>query len=332
MRCKGGKIYTDVALNLDVELSALACAKNVVGDYQITFDTCNAGLGKLYLLGFKINGEFVKHIEICFNDERSSVFYSRHFINGFAIQCENGFYLFKNISYKFSNFTDSIKESDRRGFLSSGIYVKPYDLYTKAKQTEVFKSLYNMAPPSDMYYLSRGHLSPDADFIFTSGQFATYFYLNVMPEFQIINQGNWLRVERLARNIAIAAKTNIDVISGGQEVLYYRHNETNLEYPFYLEPLGKFIEVPKYIYKILINELQKTAIVLVTVNDPFLKSPPADFCTNICTQTGIVYPGPLQDLDKGYTICCSLASFKSVAKNIPTLNDYAVMNLKGVTY
>lgn len=183
-----------------------------------------------------------------------------------------------------------------------------------------------------MYYLSRGHLSPDADFIFSSGQFATYFYLNVVPEYQIINQGNWLRVERLARNVAFVAKTNLDVITGGQEILSYNNTATNLEYPFYLAPLERFIEVPKLIYKILINEREKTAIVLITSNDPYLKSKPTDFCTNICSEVGLVYPGTLQDLDKGYTICCSLASFKTVARNLPTLSEYATMSLSGVTY
>jgi hypothetical protein len=226
----------------------------------------------------------------------------------------------------------SIKESERRGFLSSGIYVKPYDLYTKAKQTDVFLSLLNLVPPSDLYYLSRGHLSPDADFIFTSGQFATYFYLNVMPEFQIINQGNWLRVERIARNVAIATQTTISVVTGGQELLYYRHTTTNLEYPLYLDPIAKFIRVNKFIYKILINERDKTAIVLVTCNDPYLKSPPPDFCPNICVSAGLTYPGVLQDLDKGYTICCSLASFKLAAKDLPVLGEYTTMNLRGITY
>lgn len=216
--------------------------------------------------------------------------------------------------------------------MSSGIYVKPYNLYTQAKQTDVFLSVFNIVPASDMYFLSRGHLSPDADFIFTSGQFATYFYLNVMPEFQIINQGNWLRVERLARNVAIAAGKDIDVITGGQELLYYRHTTTNLEYPFYLDPIGKFIEVPKFIYKILINEREKTAIVLITCNDPYLKTAPQDFCPNICTTTGLTYPGVLQDFDKGYTICCSLPSFKKVATNLPALPDYVTMNLKGIIY
>jgi hypothetical protein len=189
-----------------------------------------------------------------------------------------------------------------------------------------------MTPTSDMFYLSRGHLSPDADFIFTSGQFATYFYLNVMPEFQIINQGNWFRVEKIARNVAIAAQTNIAVVTGGQELSYFRHTNTNMEYPLYLEPIGKFIEVSKFIYKILINERDKTAIVLITSNNPYLRTPPVDFCTNICVSAGLTYPGVLQDLDKGYTICCSLPSFKKVAKNIPTLPDYATMSLKGIVY
>jgi hypothetical protein len=330
LKCRSGKSFLDVASNKLVTLSKLNCSKNVVGDFQKTEEACAAGLGKIYLIGFKINDEFVKQIEICFNDASASLIYSRHKINGMAIKCKK-FYFNWLTTLILAIFADSIKESDRRGFLSSAISVKPYDLYTKTFQSEMFKTVLNLIPPSDMYYLSRGHSSPDADFIFTSGQFATYFYLNAMPEFQIINQGNWLKVERLARNVAILERTYIDVITGGHEILSLPHMQTAVRSNLFLNAVGKFIEVPKYIWKILINQRDETAIVLVTSNNPYLANP-IDICKNICVDVGLTYPGVLQDNDKGYTICCSLVSFKAVVQNIPTLPDYDEMILKGVTY
>lgn len=53
-------------------------------------------------------------------------------------------------------------------------------------------------------YLSRGHLSPDADFLLGTWQDLSYFYINTAPQWQTINAGNWLRLENLIRNFAIS--------------------------------------------------------------------------------------------------------------------------------
>lgn len=57
-------------------------------------------------------------------------------------------------------------------------------------------------------FLSRGHLAPDADFLFGSWQFATYFYINAAPQWQSINGKNWLTVEKLVRSLGIKACIN----------------------------------------------------------------------------------------------------------------------------
>lgn len=51
-------------------------------------------------------------------------------------------------------------------------------------------------------YLSRGHLAPDADMLFSSWKVPTYFFINVAPQWQKINAGNWLKVENEVRKAA----------------------------------------------------------------------------------------------------------------------------------
>lgn len=51
-------------------------------------------------------------------------------------------------------------------------------------------------------FLSRGHLAPDADFLFAAWQYATYYYSNVNPQFQTINAGSWLQFEKAVRDLA----------------------------------------------------------------------------------------------------------------------------------
>ena len=51
-------------------------------------------------------------------------------------------------------------------------------------------------------YLAKGHLSPDAAFIYQAEQYATYYFINVAPQFQSFNGGNYKQLERGSREIA----------------------------------------------------------------------------------------------------------------------------------
>ncbi len=47
--------------------------------------------------------------------------------------------------------------------------------------------------------LARGHLAPDAAFIYDAFQEATYYFINVAPQFQAFNNGNWKALEMKTR-------------------------------------------------------------------------------------------------------------------------------------
>ena len=51
-------------------------------------------------------------------------------------------------------------------------------------------------------YFAKGHLSPDAAFIYQAEQYATYYFINVAPQFQSFNAGNWKQLEWGSREIA----------------------------------------------------------------------------------------------------------------------------------
>lgn len=51
-------------------------------------------------------------------------------------------------------------------------------------------------------YFAKGHLSPDAAFIYQLEQYATYYYINVAPQFQAFNAGNWKALELATRKVA----------------------------------------------------------------------------------------------------------------------------------
>lgn len=46
-------------------------------------------------------------------------------------------------------------------------------------------------------FLARGHLTAKSDYIFASGQRATFFFTNAAPQWQPFNAGNWNNLEQV---------------------------------------------------------------------------------------------------------------------------------------
>lgn len=210
---------------------------------------------------------------------------------------------------------DNVKESERRSFKDTGLPagIKANDAYKKANQiahfTQVLGARQNFFNSTS--YLSRGHLAADADFVFSSAQFATYFYVNVAPQFQAINAGNWLRVEKIARNLAMNYATDMTVYSGtlGQLKLPGNNNtHVTAQRAMYLHGNQKII-VPQYFYKIIVDERAASAIVFVTSNNPFLhRNAVRPFCEDVCQRSGLDMK-QFTDTRKGYTFCCEYHTF-----------------------
>ena len=51
-------------------------------------------------------------------------------------------------------------------------------------------------------WFAKGHLSPDAAFVYDFQQEATYYFINVGPQFQAFNNGNWKAAEIKTRALA----------------------------------------------------------------------------------------------------------------------------------
>ena len=52
-------------------------------------------------------------------------------------------------------------------------------------------------------FLVKGHLAPDAAFVYQEEADATYFFINVAPQFQAFNNGNWKALEIAIRKLAM---------------------------------------------------------------------------------------------------------------------------------
>ena len=67
---------------------------------------------------------------------------------------------------------------------------------------------------SSQLFLSRGHLAPNADFIFYSWQDSTYWFINVAPQWQSFNGAHWNQLENACRNFATDRGIDIVVYTG----------------------------------------------------------------------------------------------------------------------
>lgn len=214
----------------------------------------------------------------------------------------------------------SVIESARPTFKSSGTpsHVSPASSYTQNNQFYRFESLLGSKEQARKYinansYLARGHLSPAGDGIFRSWQFATFFYINAAPQWQVVNAGNWVRVENAARSKASSSQSDLVIFTGTAEVLKLPHLDGR-EILISLEGQGN-IEVPKWFWKIIKNPSTNLGIALITLNNPFVSSVDV-LCSDICSSYGwdnVNY----SDYSKGYTYCCSVDSLLGVVSGIP---------------
>lgn len=68
-------------------------------------------------------------------------------------------------------------------------------------------------------YLVEGMLVPRSDMYYRAQQDSTYFYINTVPMWKSVRDGNWKLVEDIVRKTAGQQSVNLDVWTGGYQVL-----------------------------------------------------------------------------------------------------------------
>lgn len=159
-------------------------------------------------------------------------------------------------------------------------------------------------------------MAPDGDGIFRSWSFTTYWYTNAAPKWQVINNGNWVRVENAVRRKAAAMEIDLVIYTGTFGILSLPDINNN-QVQITLEGGGN-IEVPKWFWKIIRNPLTDEGIALITLNNPFVDSIANSerLCTDICRVTGW-FQEAFQDFSRGFTTCCSVIDLGFTINFIP---------------
>ncbi|XP_026474343.1 uncharacterized protein LOC113378043 [Ctenocephalides felis] len=227
---------------------------------------------------------------------------------------------------------DSEKESYRPSFKSTGTpkHVSPAEAYKQETQKEIFAELLGSSQLAEKYFeganafLARGHMSPDADFTFAIWQYATYFYVNVCPQWQAVNAGNWLRVENLARKLGSSRGEDLTIYSGVHDILTLPDVNNN-EVKMSIAKDGN-IWVPKWNWKIVQSPKTGEGIAFVTLNNPYAEKVPHKdlLCKDICKEAGFE-DSYFADLTRGYTYCCNVEDLLAAVETAPKVEVKLLM-------
>ncbi|XP_039955319.1 uncharacterized protein LOC120771409 [Bactrocera tryoni] len=293
LKCQNGQFYSEEK-DQEYALADLKCTHVPTSELLVTENACAEGAGVFYEVGFQVNDVFQSVFTICYDSENEHALYSRSLINGAAQ------------SFK-------INDSTRRAFRADGMRFSTSatnTLYTNKNQIARFKTLFGTGQTfiNSTSFLARGHLAPDADFVFSYEQLATYYYANCAPEWQVVNAGNWVRVENAVRKLASSYGSDLLTFTSTLDVLELENPSNNQLIDIYLDKT-EVIPAPKWYYKVVMHPNLPIDIVFVTWNNPFANVfSEVQFCTNVCEKYGLS-SSYYEEASRGYTYCCELNDF-----------------------
>lgn len=290
-----------------------------------TEEACGDGGGKSMTIGHPIRaGVWFTLVKVCYDYSRWIALYTEHEIPGKEIECEGEKFGSAEELLTSSSFVFAVRSKNdyRPSFSTSGAEGVPAEVvYRRAYQKARLGVLLGSAAVAEKYvnedsYLARGHLAPDADFVYSSGQFGTYFYVNVVPQWQAINSGNWRRIETLARKRAESLNGTLRVYTGSHGVLKLRDLGGD---PVEIYLWKNSLPVPEVLWKILYDAPGKRAVVFLTVNDPFLDKTGYNYlCNDVCDSYGW-QDEHWTDSSRGLVYCCGYEEFRDAVRAAPRI-------------
>ncbi|XP_045109970.1 uncharacterized protein LOC123503923 isoform X2 [Portunus trituberculatus] len=231
--CRDSKLFND---SDPVSWEDLGCSSKVKPTLK-SGRSCGKD-SRMYYIRWDIRRNlYLCQISVCFNTKLKTTVFVSHTIHGRFIGAKT----------KFKNNT--------RFFSKNLIYY-----YNQEKQ----KKILNSSNEVFGYFLSKGHLAPVADFVLEAEKRATYHYINIVPQWKTINNGNWEKLESAVRKLAKDGAATLDVYTGTHGILELL-NMSNCSIKIFLN--NKNLPVPALMWKVIHNPANQTAVAIVMVND-----------------------------------------------------------------
>ncbi|XP_062131544.1 uncharacterized protein LOC133842467 [Drosophila sulfurigaster albostrigata] len=282
---------------------------------------CNGGTD-LVKAGFEVeDGGFLHTYDVCHDEVNEVTRYVHHVLYPSSYDYQHGvsrpnfieldFYGGRDVNTKYTQVQQNITIS---GIL--GMDASPYFNYTEDR------------------ILARGHMVAKTDMIFGAAHQATFLFINVAPQWQSFNGGNWERVETSVRKFVADRNLTTDCytgiygvstlpdVNGTERELYLDFDENN----------NGLIPVPMLYFRVIIDRATREGIVLIGVNNPYVTLEQIQKDYILCDDVGhrISWITWLkEDLHEGYSYACTVEDFTAVVKDLP-LEDLQTNGVLGL--
>lgn len=272
-------------------------------------------------VGWTISKKFTLQYSVCMDETLYGTLWSKHVIRGASLS--------KKSATGRKQRPDFQDEVDKETIFSQNPdfdFDKPYS--KKEQKKTVSKLLDTNKLPSgktimssSKFYFVRGHLVPDAEFVYNAESDATYFYINVAPQYQALNNGNWKAMEISTRDYAQKSQSDITIYTGTWEILEYPNKKgDSTQLYLYADPESSekmAIPVPKYFWRLVHDEKKDESFAFIAFNDPHVNETES-FCKSICDNLDWV-DWPVNDVKKGLMNCCKTSDLRKKIPFVPKL-------------
>ncbi|XP_001353493.3 uncharacterized protein [Drosophila pseudoobscura] len=302
-RCVGDQMYE--AEDQKLNIRDFTCQSWPTYEAHRSGETCEGGTD-LVQIGFDVAAGVLPQLEICYDEDSQITRYARYELTPANVAYQRGV----------------AQPGYLRGDFYSGKDVNL--LYGQANQLEAFSAALGLDASqyfdsSRDLYLTRGQLAARRDFVHGSAQRATHFYVNAVPQWRSASIGNWLAVESSLRQYVADQSLNVSVFAGSWGISTLP-NWDGAQTPLYLNAETKQLEVPKILYRIVIDQESRRGIALVVVNNPHISLDDTLQDYVVCEDVGAQLDWldwHKADLREGYSYACAVEDFTNVVKDLP---------------
>ncbi|EDW70793.2 uncharacterized protein Dvir_GJ13976 [Drosophila virilis] len=282
---------------------------------------CNGGTD-LVKVGFQLDDDgFLQTYDVCHNELTEVTRYVHHVLYPSSYDYQHGvarpsfveldFYGGRDVNTKYTQVQQNITISEILGMDAS-----PYFNYSEDR------------------ILARGHMIAKTDQIFGAAQMSTFLFINVAPQWQSFNGGNWERIETSVRKFVADRNLTVDCYTGTWGVSTLPDID-GIERELYLdfdENNNGLIPVPKLYFRVIIDRASREGIVLVGVNNPYVSLEQIQSDYTVCEDIGhqLSWVSWLkEDLHEGFSYACTVEDFTEVVKDLP-LDDLHTNGILGL--
>jgi len=178
---------------------------------------------------------------------------------------------------------------------------------------------------SDLY-LARGHLAPNADFIFYSWMDASFHFINVAPQWQTFNGDNWMWLEIGVREFVMERAIDTVVYTGTHGVMALEDvNGSMVE--IYLHNRNK-LPVPRFYWKIIYDPIANAGVAVVGLNNPHVKEITDEYkiCPALLNPSILAKVYHPEDISKGFMYACRVEDLMAAVPEVPELPSMQLLD------